>query len=139
MQRAHGIPRYKPVLCGLATRGDLTLGLRARSFHRRFATSESPYEVLGVSRGASSTDIRSAFLKAAKKHHPDANPNDPTAARRFNEVSDAYNMLTDKVKPSLHSAGDAKFSREAVLTMRFCAALFLGYSFFSNQPSIIVR
>ena len=46
----------------------------------------NPYEVLGVQRGASAAAIKSAFRKLAKKHHPDANKNDPKAAERFAEV-----------------------------------------------------
>ena len=42
-----------------------------------------PYEVLGVPRGAAAGQIKSAFRKLAKKHHPDANKNDPKAAEKF--------------------------------------------------------
>ena len=46
-----------------------------------------PYEVLGVKKSASAAEIKSAFRKLAKKHHPDANKNDPKAAARFAELN----------------------------------------------------
>ena len=46
-----------------------------------------PYEVLGVPRGASAAAIKSAYRKLAKKHHPDANKNDPKSAARFSELN----------------------------------------------------
>lgn len=52
------------------------------------------YEVLGVSRDASSEDIQQAFRKLARKHHPDINK-DPQAEERFKELNDAYSVLSD--------------------------------------------
>jgi molecular chaperone DnaJ len=54
-----------------------------------------PYEVLGVSRDASETEIKKAYRRLARKNHPDANPNDKSAAKRFKEVSEAYSILSD--------------------------------------------
>ncbi len=56
------------------------------------------YKVLGVSSTASEKDITSAYRKLAKKLHPDANPNDPTAEERFKDVSAAYDVLGDPPK-----------------------------------------
>lgn len=56
------------------------------------------YEVLGVSRDASQDEIKSAFRKLAKKYHPDLNKDDPTAADKFKEVSEAYEVLGDEQK-----------------------------------------
>jgi DnaJ-class molecular chaperone len=65
-----------------------------------------PYSVLGVERSASDTDLKKAFRKLAKTHHPDANPNDPKAKERFAEISQAYDFLGDKDKRSAYDRGD---------------------------------
>jgi DnaJ-class molecular chaperone len=65
-----------------------------------------PYEVLGVQRGASAAAIKSAFRKLAKKHHPDANKNDPKAAERFAEVNSANEILGDETKRKQFDHGE---------------------------------
>jgi molecular chaperone DnaJ len=56
------------------------------------------YSVLGVSSSASQEEIKKAYRKLAKKHHPDANSADPKAAERFKEISEANNVLGDPAK-----------------------------------------
>lgn len=56
------------------------------------------YEVLGVERGASESEIKSAFRKMAKKYHPDVNPGDAQAEANFKEVNEAYEVLSDAQK-----------------------------------------
>jgi molecular chaperone DnaJ len=56
------------------------------------------YSVLGVSSSASQDEIKKAYRKLAKKHHPDANAADPKAAERFKEISEANNVLGDPAK-----------------------------------------
>ncbi len=56
------------------------------------------YEVLGVGRGASDSEIKSAYRKLAKKYHPDMNPGDKEAEIRFKEASEAYAVLSDPEK-----------------------------------------
>ena len=53
------------------------------------------YDRLGVTRGASEKDIRSAFRKLARKHHPDVNDNDPASEEKFKEINEAYTVLSD--------------------------------------------
>jgi DnaJ-class molecular chaperone len=65
-----------------------------------------PYEVLGVPRGASAAAIKSAYRKLAKKHHPDANKNDPKAAARFSELNSANEILGDEDKRKQFDRGE---------------------------------
>ncbi len=57
-----------------------------------------PYEVLGVSRDASAEEIKRAYRKKAREYHPDLNPDDETAAKRMNEVNEAYDRITNPEK-----------------------------------------
>ncbi len=65
-----------------------------------------PYEVLGVQRGASAAAIKSAYRKLAKKHHPDANKNDPKSAARFSEVNSANEIIGDEAKRKQFDRGE---------------------------------
>ena len=56
------------------------------------------YAILGVPRTASQKEIKAAFRKLARKHHPDLNQNDPGAERRFKEVNEANEVLSDPEK-----------------------------------------
>jgi molecular chaperone DnaJ len=62
------------------------------------AQTKDFYSVLGVSSTASQDEIKKAYRKLAKKHHPDANANDTKAAERFKEISEANNVLSDPAK-----------------------------------------
>src|ERR1700754_4580016 len=55
------------------------------------------YEVLGVPRGASTEEIRSAYRRLARENHPDVSK-DPDASARFSEISEAYEVLRDPEK-----------------------------------------
>ena len=65
-----------------------------------------PYEVLGVPRGASAAAIKSAYRKLAKKHHPDANKNDPKSAARFSELNSANEIIGDEAKRKQFDRGE---------------------------------
>lgn len=65
-----------------------------------------PYTVLGVDRQASQDDIRAAYRRLAKKHHPDLNPGNAAAEARFKEVSAANDILSDVEKRRRFDAGE---------------------------------
>ena len=58
------------------------------------------YEVLGVSRNASDSDLKKAYRRLAMKYHPDRNKGDAKAEARFKEISEAYDTLKDPKKRS---------------------------------------
>ena len=56
------------------------------------------YEVLGLRRGASESEIKRAYRKLARRYHPDVNPGDKAAEGKFKELSEAYEVLSDAEK-----------------------------------------
>ena len=65
-----------------------------------------PYSILGVARGASEKDVKSAYRKLAKELHPDRNKDNPKASERFSEVTKAYDLLSDKDKRARFDRGE---------------------------------
>jgi DnaJ-class molecular chaperone len=65
-----------------------------------------PYTVLGVQKSVSEKDLKSAYRKLAKAHHPDQNQDDPKAHAKFAEISSAYDFLSDASKRSAYDRGE---------------------------------
>jgi DnaJ-class molecular chaperone len=68
--------------------------------------ARNPYDVLGVKAEASEEEIRAAYRKLAKKHHPDLNPGNKLAEARFKEIAAAYDLLSDKEKRARFDRGE---------------------------------
>jgi molecular chaperone DnaJ len=74
------------------------------------------YSVLGVAQSATADDVKKAYRKLARKHHPDANPGDNSAEKRFKEIGEAYAVLSDPEQRQQYDAirsmarGGARFT-----------------------------
>ena len=71
------------------------------------------YDVLGVDEDARPEEIKAAYRELARKHHPDRNPDDPTAEERFKEIQKAYSVLSDEEQRKQYDA-QRRFGRSGV-------------------------
>lgn len=69
------------------------------------------YKVLGVEKGSTEKEIKSAFRRLAREHHPDVNPGDPQAEARFKEINEAYEVLGDPEKRAKYDRLGADWQR----------------------------
>lgn len=69
-----------------------------------------PYQVLGVDRDASDEEIKRAYRKLAKQYHPDTNPGDEYAAKKMQEINDAYDQIKNPEKYRSQSAGSQGYN-----------------------------
>lgn len=60
------------------------------------------YEILDIAKSATPDEVKKAYRRLARQHHPDVNPNDPEAAGRFKEVAEAYEVLSDAQKRQVY-------------------------------------
>ena len=77
------------------------------------------YEVLGVDKNADEATIKKAYRALAKKYHPDMNPGDKEAEKKFKEASEAYAILSDPEKKKQYDQFGHAHSR-AALPRRHC-------------------
>src|ERR1039458_4063766 len=63
--------------------------------------AKDPYHVLGVQKTASADEIKKAYRKLAKKHHPDVNPGNKQAEEKFKEISAAFEIVGEEKKRKL--------------------------------------
>ena len=68
--------------------------------------ARDPYEVLGVKKEASEDELRTAYRRLAKQHHPDLNPGNKAAEARFKDIAAAYDLLSDKDKRARFDRGE---------------------------------
>lgn len=74
---------------------------------------KDPYEVLGIDRNAGEADIKKAYRRLARKYHPDVNPGDTSAQKRFQEIASAYEILKDPDRRRLYDqTGQTEFPPE---------------------------
>lgn len=90
--------RYR--LCGAVLNGIYPSQQQQLRHFRRSANLNASdyYNVLGVDKKATAKDIKKAYYQLAKKYHPDTNKDDPNAGKKFQEVSEAYEVLSDDTK-----------------------------------------
>lgn len=80
-------------------------GFINRGFHSTAThcmAAKDYYEILGVNKSSSQSEIKKAYYELAKKHHPDVNKDDPEAEKKFQDIQRAYEVLKDDEKRSLY-------------------------------------
>ena len=88
----------------------LTKRSRVAVIYRSFSSTRDPYAVLGVDRSTSQEDIKSRFRELAKKYHPDLNTQDADASKKMADITNAYDILTDKKKKSDYDRASNAFN-----------------------------
>lgn len=82
-------------------------------------TKKDYYEILGVTKDTSAEEIKKAYRKQARKHHPDVNPGDAAAEERFKEIAEAYHVLGDEKRRTAYERGPEQFAQEVDLSEFF--------------------
>ena len=95
------------------------------------------YEVLGVDKGADAKKIKSAYRRKAKQYHPDTNPGDKEAEKKFKEVNEAYAVLSDPEKKKMYDQfGMAAFEEGAAGGAGGGAGNYQSFHFDGNMDDI---
>jgi curved DNA-binding protein len=80
--------------------------------------AEDYYKIMGVSRSASAEEIQKSYRKLAAKYHPDMNPDDDQAKRRFQELQKAYEVLGDPEKRKMYDQFGPGFEQMGWISRR---------------------
>lgn len=95
----------------MAAAEEMSVSCRCRRVSE-MAEKRDYYDVLGVSRNADETQIKKAYRRLAKKYHPDTNAGDADAEQKFKEITEVYNVLSDKEKRKMYDQfGHAAFDQ----------------------------
>lgn len=111
LQQASTFCHLAPCSKHLCLRERRTSIVADRSFRTSsLAFAKDYYKILGVDRNASAKDIKKAYYELAKKYHPDTNKGDSSSAKKFQEVSEAYQVLSDDSKRKEYDQFGTNFS-----------------------------
>ncbi len=81
--------------------------------------AKNPYDILGVGKNADEKEIKAAFRKLARKHHPDLNPGNKEAAEKFKEINAANDVLMDKEKRAAFDRGEIDMEGQPQYQQRY--------------------
>jgi hypothetical protein len=114
--------------CEESPRGQYMGGKRGYTTGDRSVRTDL-YETLGLQKGASTKDIKSAYYQLAKKYHPDVNMGNPDAEKKFQEVQQAYEVLKDDKKRALYDQVGQEAYEQATTGSPYAGNPYAGSSY----------